>query len=518
MVGCDWAAARRRPCRASGADAEPGAVTVYRAPVRGIGWSGVTRRTAPANCSRAGTTSKDPTVISVRRLWASSRTAIRRRIATVTLRIRQRGRSAAFRAARITGASVAAYLVAQALGLRSPPPLIAALTALLVGEARLSSPLTNGLQRVLSGIAGVALAMLFVAVVGLTWWSLAALVAASIVVGQLLRLGPHLVEVPISAMLVLGVGYTAGAESTGYGRVIETVIGAVVGVLVNVLFPPPVQSRHAGQAVARLAEESAALLEEAATQLPAGPSTDQTARWLGDARRLNRHVPRVDRALTLAEESRRLNVRALGAPRSTRSLRGGLESLELCSVATRTLFRSVHDWGRAGMPEADEHYIRQARAAWGELLAELAVLVRAFGQLLRVEVEGAPSSEAAWLNAALDRLQRARTRWDEVLLADPREHPALWELNAAVVALVDRMLLAFDTAEHVRLWQDRRRQAALRRAAGGGEKGRPTPRHAAEERPPAERTPSPPPPPPGLRPRRPPPSPSPTPPHPREAP
>src|SRR3954454_11640436 len=212
---------RRRPCRASGADAEPGAVTVYPAPMQGIGWSGAKRRIAAANCSKSRTTSKDPTVISARRLWASGRTAIRRRIATVMLRVRQRGRSAAFRAARITGASVAAYLVAQALGLRSPPPLIAALTALLVVQATLSGTLTNGVQRVLSVVAGVALAMLFVAVVGLTWWSLAALVAASIVVGQLLRLGPHLVEVPISAMLVLGGGYAAGAESTGYGRVIQ---------------------------------------------------------------------------------------------------------------------------------------------------------------------------------------------------------------------------------------------------------------------------------------------------------
>src|SRR3954447_18854240 len=508
MVGCDSArrAAEpaRRPLPAGGAadPAEPRVPTPN--PRRGWSIERPSRKSAgqessggetPPTARRAGTTSKDPTVISVRRRWASGRTAIRRRIATVMLRIRQRGRSAAFRAARITGASVAAYLVAEALGLRSPPPLIAALTALLVVQATLSGTLTNGVQRVLSVVAGVALAMLFVAVVGLTWWSLAALVAASIVVGQLLRLGPHLVEVPISAMLVLGVGYAAGAQSTGYGRVIETVIGAVVGVLVNVLFPPPVQSRHAGQAVARLAEESAVLLEEAATQLPTGPSSELTARWLEDARRLNRHVPRVDQALTHAEESRRLNVRALGAPRSTRSLRGGLESLELCSVATRTLFRSVHDWVRAGMPEPDERYSRQARSAWAELLAELAVVVRAFGQLLRVEVEGAPSSEAARLNAALDRLQRSRTRWDEVLLVDPHEHLALWELNAAVVALVDRMLLAFDTAEHVRLWQDRRRQAALRRAAGVVEKVRPTRRHAAEERPPADRTQSPHPPP-----------------------
>src|SRR4051794_4798122 len=162
-------------------------------------------------------------------MWEDGRTASRQRVATVVLRVRQRGRAAAFRAARITFASVAAYLAAQALGLRSPPPLIAALTAILVVQATLSSTLTNGVQRVLSVVAGVALAMLFVAVVGLTWWSLAALIAASIVVGQLLRLGPHLVEVPISAMLVLGVGYAAGAESTGYGRILETVIGAAVG-------------------------------------------------------------------------------------------------------------------------------------------------------------------------------------------------------------------------------------------------------------------------------------------------
>jgi len=92
----------------------------------------------------------------------------------------------------MTGATVAAFVVAELVGLREPPPLIAALTALLVVQATLASTLVNGVQRVLSVVAGVALAVLFVSVVGLTWWSLGALVAASIVVGQLLRLGPHL--------------------------------------------------------------------------------------------------------------------------------------------------------------------------------------------------------------------------------------------------------------------------------------------------------------------------------------
>jgi hypothetical protein len=398
--------------------------------------------------------------------------------------VRRRGRSAALRAARLTGAATAAYVVAEALGFENPPPLVAALTALLVVQATLASTLTNGIQRVLSVVAGVALAVLFVSAVGLTWWSLAALVGASIVVGQLLRLGPHLVEVPISAMLILGVGFAAGAESVGAGRVGETVVGAVVGVLVNVLFPPKVRSRYAGEAVQRLADEIAALLAGAAQQIPGDLSAENTRRWLEDARRLNRHVPRVDRALSHAEESRRLNVRALGTPRSSRSLRGGLEALELCSVAVRSLFRSIDDWVRSGMPEQDQRYAPLARQAWSELLGELATAVRAFGALLRAEVDHAATSEADELTAALGRLRPARERWNDVLLADPREHLALWELNGALVALVDRMLVEFDATEHARLWEDRRRELlALRRTADAVDRLRRTRRDPPPDRP-----------------------------------
>ena len=55
-------------------------------------------------------------------------------------------------------------------------------------------------------LAGVAVAVLVAHFVGLTWWSLGAVVAGSIVVGKVLRLGPHLFEAPISAMLLLEVG------------------------------------------------------------------------------------------------------------------------------------------------------------------------------------------------------------------------------------------------------------------------------------------------------------------------
>src|ERR1700745_3497494 len=123
--------------------------------------------------------------------WRRTSAALRRFIAELVRRSRERGRTALFRALRITGATVAAFVVAELVGLREPPPLIAALTALLVVQATLAGTLVSGVQRARTVVEGRRMAVLFVSVVGLTWWSLGALVAASIVVGQFLRLGPH---------------------------------------------------------------------------------------------------------------------------------------------------------------------------------------------------------------------------------------------------------------------------------------------------------------------------------------
>jgi hypothetical protein len=402
-------------------------------------------------------------------------------IADVLGRVRQQGSSALLRAARMTGATVAAFVIAELLGLRTPPPLIAALTALLVVQTTPASTLASGIERVLSVVAGVALAVLFVSVVGLTWWSLGALVAASIVVGQLLRLGPNLVEVPISAMLVLGVGYSVGAQAVGAGRVVETLVGAAVGVLVNVLFPPAVQTRYAGQAVETFAEEIAGLLDAAATALSVGAVTEEQAtRWLEDARRLNRHAPRVDRALAHAEESRRLNLRALGTPAVGPGLREGLDALEHSSVSMRTLFRAVHDATREQIGvEEDADYADEVRTSVAFLMREMAGVVRAFGSLLRRELETAGEQEEEQLARALEDLHRCRLGAEELLLADPRSRHGLWELNSTVLTTADRMLTELDVATHVRLRMTPGRPTARHRARQTAERLRRTGRPRA---------------------------------------
>src|SRR5215212_10040434 len=115
------------------------------------------------------------------------------------------GRVPGLRTAKATLAAVLAYVAADALN-TSEAPILAPLTALLVVQLTVYETVAQGVQRIFSVLTGVLVALAIAAVVGLSWWSLGAVVAVALVVGQLLRLGPHTVEVPISAMLVLAVG------------------------------------------------------------------------------------------------------------------------------------------------------------------------------------------------------------------------------------------------------------------------------------------------------------------------
>jgi cell shape-determining protein MreD len=157
-----------------------------------------------------------------------------------------RGRPApGLRTAKATFAVVAAYLLTAALGV-SDHPMVAPLVALLVVQLTLYKTVVHGIGKVVAVLAGVLVAVLVANVAGVTWWSLGAVVAGSLLVGKLLRLGPHLFEAPITAMLLLEVGATGGL---GASRVGEAIVGAVVGIGVSVLVAPPLYVQPAGEAI-----------------------------------------------------------------------------------------------------------------------------------------------------------------------------------------------------------------------------------------------------------------------------
>jgi hypothetical protein len=359
--------------------------------------------------------------------------------------------------------AVAGYVVALVV-FPGSVPLLAPLTALLVIQLTPVSLFISGIQRVASVVAGVAVAVTFTSLVQLTWWSLGIVIALSLLIGQVLRLGSNLLEVPISAMLVLGVGATA-AEVAAAQRISETLVGAGVGVLSNLLFPPRVATEDAGGAIEGLADNLARLLERAAGELTADspvPMVDRAVRWLDDARRLTHDMPQVGGALLLAERSRRLNLRALGTPDTGPGLRHGLEALEHTAVTVRSLCRSLLDAARDRAERGDE-FDADLRGVFAVLLDELAAAVRSCGRLVRAEAHPwEPPPDLDEPRQALEGLHEARARVTDLLFVNPRDDGALTQLNFALLTAVDRMHRELDLGERIRR-QERRPGATPRR-------------------------------------------------------
>lgn len=364
------------------------------------------------------------------------------------VRLHEQTRPAIAWTTRLTGAATAAFVAARLLYPQSDP-LLAPLTALLVTQVTLFSIVRHGLDRVLSVVAGVTLAVLFSLLVGLTWWSLGLLIAAALIVGMLLRLGPNLIEVPISAMLVLGVG-AAKSGPAAFERIIETLIGAGVGMLINILIPPGVRVKNAGVGIEDFANEIAQTLEDASAQLVDNVNKEQASAWLARSRNFSNLTPGLDGVLRHAEESRRLNVRAINSPDVGNALRSGLDAMEHASVAVRSLFRGVNDVVHFSEVEDETHeaYPLASRTMSSEVMTSLATSIREFGKLVHAQTDSPGNADTTPLLEALHDLEDVRIRAREQFRSDPVDLPFVHELNVFLVTTAGRIHRELDPKSH----------------------------------------------------------------------
>ena len=331
-------------------------------------------------------------------------------------------------------------MISWELALRLPgpqPPVLAPLTAMLVTQVTLVQTITGSFQRVASVTAGVLLALGVADLLGLHWWSIGLVIFVSLLLGQVLKLGSHRMEVPISALLVLTLGGTPGVART---RVLETLIGAGVGVVVNAVLVPPVYLRPAGEAAYELADDMARVLEGAAADLAEGWSGEDAYERLQEARELDREVGETREAVRQAEDSLRLNPRRRLVGDPSDELQAAMTTLEHSAILVRGLCRSLvgldtHTGGRGPDPAL--------RAAIGHLLGEVADAVRTFGQHVAASIPGPPANQAP-LHRALARARAGRDDLAKAMASGPREEPGAWQVYGHLLANVDRLLSELD--------------------------------------------------------------------------
>jgi len=179
--------------------------------------------------------------------------------------LRSSARSPILQVLKTSVAVVASWLLC-ALLFEQQAPIFAAIAALLVVQPSVNQSIAKGLERSVGVIVGVVLAYGIGFAFGTSAWVVLAAIVLALLLSWAFKLGPGSAnQIPISAMLVLSLG--ALQLDYAVDRILETIIGAAIGLAVNVLIVPPVLLQPAHLAVARLAREVASALERLAAAL-----------------------------------------------------------------------------------------------------------------------------------------------------------------------------------------------------------------------------------------------------------
>lgn len=358
---------------------------------------------------------------------------------------------------RLTAAAVIAYLIVGLVfpGLRD---LTGPLTALLVVQASLVQTFSSGLGRIAAVLTGVLVATILASVTGLTWWSLGLAIGLALALAHLMNLGNHVLETPISAMLILGVSSPETAAET---RVAMTLIGAAVGVGFTLLLPPPVMTAGMPEAVKNVADRTAETVRRSAAELPAGATPARFDVWIRAVHRVLPLVASADAQITEAENRRRFNPRAIGRDEPIPVLRAGLASLDRVILALRHTLMSL----QARYP-LDEERRQPDEALLGVLsvvFTGIADAVESYGRFVLAQAGGHAHEAATQERACDEHVAETRAMLTELALAAP-DASSMWLTDPAVLAGLESVLTELDSDRRQRRladWQARQAAAGV---------------------------------------------------------
>lgn len=367
---------------------------------------------------------------------------------------------ARLRADGVLSLQVAKTAVATALGYqvgevtRSPYPVFAALAALLVVQVTVYDSVTRGLQRIGGVVVGVLVAFGAARAFGLHAWTIGVVVLLAIAAGRALRLGEGgAVQVPVSALLVVTVGSTS---RYAVDRIVESVLGAAVGIAVNLVLAPPTRTRDAGRSVRDLARAQAGVLAAAGAGLPGQRWTGEAAGWLDAARRLDPLLRAAREAVERGQTSLRLNPRGTRLAPAAERRRVALRALEHVTVQVRGVARTLLDVaedreiGASGRPTP-----QPARAALGRAMASVALALEAYGEVAAEPAAHETSEEAVRLRGSLEVARHEVEGAVSAARSLPTWAEGTWLATGSILTDLDRLLGELDGRAQAELLQAR---------------------------------------------------------------
>ncbi|SFU51496.1 Uncharacterized membrane protein YgaE, UPF0421/DUF939 family [Pontibacter akesuensis] len=200
-------------------------------------------------------------------------------------------------------AAAVSWMLATAV-LDSGFPYFAPLAAILTVQVTVADSVEKATQRIIGIVGGVAVSLLIGHWLSISSFSIFLVILVGMAISKALRMNPQIVsQVAVSSFLVLAFGM----KEEGYAleRVVETLMGSVVAVLINALIVPQNAIPEVEKSILTMGEKATATLSFLSQQLHQTEKGQLVGRQETDAL-IAAHEASIT-ALQLAEQSLKYN-------------------------------------------------------------------------------------------------------------------------------------------------------------------------------------------------------------------
>lgn len=309
-------------------------------------------------------------------------------------------------------------------------PVVAAIGATITVQAAVHTSVKDGASRVIATVAALMVAVLLFQAIGIHAWSIAVVVAVSILAGRLIGLGPEgAMQVPATSLgvFVIGTGLDSDVISE---RIAATIFGVSMGVLLSSFAHRASVAQRAAEELGTINLAVSSLLSRLAQGVDKGVDAALAAAWLEESRDIQ---DRFEKASSSAHGA--LAAARWGSSRAKREADDialqakALEhSCEQLNSIARTLYDMTQQKGSNLIPEGIAGVLEKASDAFAlnaEQVAEMGF-----------------TNDTHELDDAINDIRSERAE----ALGSVRDldDTAVWLISGSIISSVDRMLESLD--------------------------------------------------------------------------
>lgn len=374
-----------------------------------------------------------------------TRTITRRTARRPTARLRTDWAAHLAHGAKTVAAALPAWGIAAPWSPGGHPYLAVATAFLMVNASTVYRSVTQAARNVSAKVAGLVLALMTVRLLGATAGAVAVIALVAVLAGP--RRGTD-DRLQIASTAVVALAATAAGPMNGLvSPVLQTLAGAVVGILVNALVLPPLHLDASDSAVHEVARAMANLLDDMGTGLGRHRLASGAHAWLHRARGLEQRLTRAEEQVRNADESLRWNTRCLIHGRRKETAHSEtFNTLRGVSLQVRGIARTLAD--NASDQHSGHRLGQEFLARYAETLQLAGEAVREFTALPTVP---GPSGTASpeQLRMAIDRALAWHTTMTGLIGEGSLTKPGAWHLYGSLMTDMERLLADLDH-EHAR--------------------------------------------------------------------